>query len=307
MVQVSLRTGVAGPVLALCGLVAHAQGLPPETVAMADAALAKALATVEALKLGDDVLLGSPLLGRQQVSFVHAGQGFVLGLQPSSAISLSTKFSTLNIGGGPSQRLLLLMQSLAQPLFDACASIGGTPRYHSLGRWFQGDDNPHLGRYEFNALQLKLSGQHVCEIDGRASFAFAVTPMGRGERDFPYLVKTAMLVWAVPAREVNAALEVAGVEADAFEQRAAAMRTTARAGTEVQVQSSAVQLEGLGRLDPTSWVCALLLDRKEGLMQVQVGATPLFVPATAVVPRVPSDGARPGLPAPCKPVRQAMR
>lgn len=283
------------------------QGLPPETVAAADAALDQALAKIEATSFGEDVSVSRSAMSRRAVEIPRQGRSLSLQFTPIGGVTLNTSFSKANIGHGPEQQLFKLMTDFSRPLFDACASVGGDTRYMFKGRWLSGEVALQLTEFETLAISRKLSGHHVCEIDGKPAFLFAVTPYGKGSLDFPFKVKTSMIAWAVPARDLNMSLRVVAAEADEFDRKAEEFRATAKPGTAVQVEASALQLDPVMLKAAGPWVCALLIDRKQDLMQVQVGATAVYVPANAVVPKVTEESSRPGMPVACLAAKGGVR
>lgn len=286
---------------------AWAQSLSPETIAAADAALDRALAKIEAGNYGEDVSVSRNLVSRRAVDIPRQGRALSLQFTPIGGVTLNTSINKANISHGPEQQLFKLMTDLAQPLFDACAGLGGRTSYTFKGRWLSKEIAPQLAEFETLAINRKLSGIHVCDVDGKPAFAFGVTPYGKGANDFPFKAKVSMIAWAVPARDVSAAMKVAAVEADEFDRKTEEFRASARAGATVQVEATALQLEPELIRSAGPWVCALLVDRKQDLMQVQVGAATVYVPVSAVVPKVTNDSARPGWPAPCGTVKAGAR
>jgi hypothetical protein len=73
------------------------------------------------------------------------------------------------------------------------------------------------------------------------------------------------------------------------------------------VDATALQLDPALIRSAGPWVCALLVDRKQDSMQVQVGSAAVYVPANVVIPKVTEDSTRPGWPAPCRTVKAAAR
>ena len=192
------------------------------------------------------------------------------------------------------------MTEVLAPFRDTCERIGGSMEYTDLKPVMMSRDSEEWVAMSRRLQHDKLTGQHVCVLNTVPAFAVAMRMHPRIDMMLlpPGHRYRTVLVTHAPAA-IEQVLNVARVEAQTYAKTTDDLRREGKPGTPVQVDVNAIQVSALTVGVSSGWVCALLVDRKEGLMQVQIGATTLFVPSSAVVPQILKSGERPGLPLAC--------
>lgn len=292
-----MNAKLLAPALLSAALSCGAQGVPPEVVE----------AAVQAVTAADSKLADMTSLPTgASVAKQRAGSDSLWVTTDAGKFKLRTRVqaqfkAALSIPMGSTTsdtEILASLQALASPYQEACAQVKGTLSYYDFGNGPDGNAHRSLLSAYSQGRKAKLIGQHTCEVEGQAVFAFAVIPFSNTVSTFiPPGFKLEMLAWSYSPKDVVDQLGAAKAEADSFARRADELRSSGKPGTEVQVRSDAIQLPNVS--SKNGWVCALLIERRDSLMQVQIATTTVFVPAASVVPRVAEDAAKPGLPPPC--------
>jgi hypothetical protein len=273
--------------------------VPPETITAAIAAMADAdrqvvegPALVDGVKVSPARNLPSPGLWVDEPP-----QGFRIGGRVQFGVVANMTVSPMGGGPGDGDRLIAVLQTLAAPYQEACQRIGGGLKTFEVDMAAPKDPLALRAAYD-RGRHDHLLGQHQCLVDGQPVAAFVVTVLPVAESTLlPPGWKLEARVMSLMTKDVARMISAAHADVAEFGRLTDELRANGKPGTEVQVRADALQVAG--RVANTNWVCALLIDRRDALMQVQVGMATVFVPATSVVPRVTFKSQKPGLPGEC--------
>jgi hypothetical protein len=272
----------------------------PEAIAAAIAAMADAdrqvvegPALVDGVKISPARNLPSPGLWVDEPP-----QGFRIGGRVQFGVVANMTVSPMGGGPGDGDRLIAVLQTLVAPYQDACQHIGGGLKTFEVDMAAPPKDPLALRAAYDRGRHDHLLGQHQCLVDGQPVAAFVVTVLPVAESTLlPPGWKLEARVMSLMTKDVARMISAAHADVAEFGRLTDELRANGKPGIEVQVRADALQVAG--RVANTNWVCALLIDRREALMQVQVGMATVFVPATSVVPRVTFKSQKPGLPGEC--------
>jgi hypothetical protein len=301
-------------VLGLSGALAHGQ----------DAPVASAAASAAAAKSPEEVIaLATPVLDKavQQLSemrtlssgaslsrFGHR-QGTISLVNGTSTVDITVPGLVAFVGiynyavtSWPDALVKAMRVQISEPgavLAQACTEIGGAMEHLTIQPRYTAESLRFYRDTLFNLSKEQVTGQFTCKVGDVP--AFVVVHQFDPEQKSTLLppgheTRSATLIYAPRAVITNGM--AAAQQAQEFDKRVQALRTSGVAGTPVQVNRTALLNVQLPPRAGT-WICGLLVDRKELLMQVQVGANALFVPADQVVPQVTAQTARPGWPSVC--------